>query len=99
MVAASSACQFARCPCTSSRTADGDTTVNARLDTVVIEPDAHRFSLAWRAVIDMPRSLFDVQEAIVGEMPPAWHRARRFPGKTYYRNLAELVQARRRPSA
>lgn len=75
-----------------------DSTLAARLDTIVIEPDAGRFSLAWRAVVDMPRSLFDVKEAIVGEMPPAWHRARRFPGKTYYRNLAELVQARRRPS-
>jgi hypothetical protein len=76
-----------------------DTTAAAKLDTIVIEPDAGRFSLAWRAVIDMPRSLFDVQEAIVGEMPPTWHRARRFPGKTYYRNLAELVQAWRRPRA
>lgn len=74
-----------------------DTTRVANLDTIVIEPDADRFSLTWRAVIDMPRSLFDVKEAIVGEMPPAWHRARRFPGKTYYRNLAELVQAQRRP--
>jgi hypothetical protein len=76
-----------------------DTTVTANVDTIVIEPDEGRFSMTWRAVVNMPRSLFDVKEAIVGEMPPAWHRARRFPGKTYYRNLAELVQARRGQSS
>jgi hypothetical protein len=43
----------------------------------------------------MKRSIFDLKEVIIGPMSEAWHRARRFPGKTYYRSLDELVQARK----
>ncbi|HET7773724.1 MAG TPA: DUF2169 domain-containing protein [Burkholderiaceae bacterium] len=75
-----------------------DVTIAAHLDTVLIEPDLDRFCLTWRAVLGMPKSVFDLRELIVGEMPPAWQRARRFPGKTYYRNLAELVESRLRRS-
>lgn len=72
-----------------------DIAVQANLDTLVLEPDAGCFTLAWRACLPMARSVFDLQETIVGEMSPAWHRARRFPGKTYYPGLDALVAARR----
>jgi hypothetical protein len=66
----------------------------ANLDTIVFEPDEGRFTLAWRAVLPLARTVFDVQEIVVGA-PAAWHRARRFPGKTYYATLDEAVRARR----
>ena len=44
----------------------------------------------------MKRSMFDIKEIITGQMSPAWYRARRFPGKTYYKNLDELVKARKK---
>lgn len=64
--------------------------------TLGFEPDAQRFTLTWRATLALPGSVFDGQEVVVGEMPPAWHRARRFPGKACYPNLKELVATRRR---
>lgn len=75
-----------------------DTTHEGRLDTIVLEPDLGRFTLAWRVVLPLARSVFDVKQTIVGEQSAAWHRARRFPGKTYYHNLAALVAARGRRS-
>jgi hypothetical protein len=39
--------------------------------------------------------VFDVKETITGEMTQAWHRARRFPDKTYHRSLADAVAAKR----
>jgi hypothetical protein len=66
---------------------------DAVIDTVVIEPDAGRFTLTWRANLPLGRSVFDVREVVVGEMSAAWHRSRRFPGKEYYRGLGELVAA------
>lgn len=72
-----------------------DVTQEAVLDTVVIEPGQGHFTLTWRTSIALGRSVFDVKETIVGEMSAAWHRARRFPGKTYYASLAEAVAARR----
>ncbi|GJH13236.1 DUF2169 domain-containing protein [Caballeronia novacaledonica] len=71
-----------------------DVTLPSNLDTLVFEPDQGRFTLTWRAVLPLGRSIFDVKETIVGERSPAWHRARRFPGKTYYANLAEAVRDR-----
>lgn len=71
-----------------------DITRQAALDTIVFEPDAERFSLTWRVALPLGKSVFDVKETIAGELGPAWHRARRFPGKIYYRNLAEACAAR-----
>ncbi|MEY4562691.1 MAG: hypothetical protein RLZZ618_1968, partial [Pseudomonadota bacterium] len=72
-----------------------DLTVQAVIDTLVFEPDAGHFTVTWRASLRLGRSVFDVKETIVGEMSAAWHRARRFPGKTYYASLSELVAARK----
>jgi hypothetical protein len=76
-----------------------DLTREGVLDTFVIEPDENRFTLTWRCGLALGKSVFDVRETIVGVMSPAWHRARRFPGKTYFHDLAEAVQARRRNGA
>jgi hypothetical protein len=66
----------------------------AVLDTIVIEPDARRALLTWRASLPLRRDIFEVPEAVVGRMPRGWWRARRL-GKTYYRSLDELVRAKR----
>lgn len=75
-----------------------DLNCEARIDTIVIEPELNRFSLTWRVTLPLGRSVFDVEETVVGDKPLAWHRARQFPNKTYYRSLAELVSAQRRRS-
>ncbi len=71
-----------------------DVTLPSSIDTIVLEPDEGRFTLTWRVTLPLGRSIFDVKEAIVGERSPAWHRSRRFPGKTYYASLAEAVRRR-----
>jgi hypothetical protein len=73
-----------------------DHNVQAVIDTLLLEPDLKRFSITWRASMAMKRSMFDIKEIITGQMSPAWYRARRFPGKTYYKNLDELVKARKK---
>jgi hypothetical protein len=60
------------------------------LDTVVLEPDLGRFCLCWRSQLPLRRNLFEVEQVLVGERSPAWHRARRF-GKTYCGSLRELA--------
>jgi hypothetical protein len=68
----------------------------AALDTIVLEPDRERFALTWRVTLPLARSVFDVKETVVGEMPIGWHRARQFPGKRYYASLGEAVEGERR---
>lgn len=66
----------------------------AVIDTLLLEPDLNRFSITWRTTMTTKRSMFDIKEIITGQMPQSWLRARRFPGKTWYRDLDELVKAR-----
>jgi hypothetical protein len=72
-----------------------DVVRNAEIDTIVFEPDEERFTMAWRVALPLGKSIFDVKETVIGDMSAAWHRARRSPGKTYYRSLAEAVNAHR----
>jgi hypothetical protein len=72
-----------------------DVVREANIDTIVFDTDADRFTLTWRVHLPLGRSIFDVKEALVGEMPASWHRARRFPGKPYFHSLSELVASRR----
>lgn len=67
--------------------------VDTVIDTILLEPDLQRFSLTWRVSYPLRRNCFELKQVIAGEMPKAWYRARRFPNKTYYANLAELVKA------
>jgi hypothetical protein len=73
-----------------------DATRQGVLDTIVFEPDREIFTLTWRVTLPLGKSVFDVKETVVGEMPAAWHRARRSPGKPYYRSLGEAVAAIRK---
>lgn len=72
-----------------------DANVDANCDTLVLLPDRGLFTVTWRAVLPLARSVFDVKETIVGHMSVAWHRARRFPGKTYHHSLGEAVRQQR----
>jgi hypothetical protein len=74
-----------------------DRQLEGACDTLIVEPDLGRFSMTWRVSLPMRRSCFDVRQLIVGERPYSWHSERRaqLAGKTYYRNLAELVDAKR----
>lgn len=66
----------------------------ATLDTIVIEPERRRLILTWRASRPLKRNLFEMAQVVVGRMPRAWWRARDL-GKTYYRSLADLAEAKR----
>jgi hypothetical protein len=68
----------------------------ASLDTIVIEPDAHRLCLVWRASLALRRSIFEVAEVLAGGMSKAWWRARAV-GKTYYPGLGALARGNSRP--
>jgi hypothetical protein len=66
-------------------------------DTVLVEPDAGRLSLTWRAVCALDRDPFELREIVVQHVSDYTNiglraRAQRKP---YYRNLAELIRARR----
>jgi hypothetical protein len=45
------------------------------IDTVLIEPEAERFSVVWRASLSLQRDIFEVSEVVVGRMSRAWWRA------------------------
>jgi hypothetical protein len=68
-------------------------TVDAVLDTLLLEPDKNRFVLCWRASIPLKKNMFEIQQGIVGRMSAGWYRAREL-GKTYYPNLHELIADR-----
>ncbi len=63
---------------------------SADIDTIVIEPDLHRFTITWRSHIPLRKNMFEIEQILVGEMPKGWYRAREL-GKTYYPSLAALV--------
>lgn len=63
------------------------------IDTVVVEPDANRFMLVWRATCPLKRDLFEIERIVVGQMSRAWWRATN-AGKAYYSSLAQAVMER-----
>jgi hypothetical protein len=71
------------------------THMKAVVDTLLIEPDLGRFTIAFRAVLPMRRSCFDLRQIIVGEKSDAWQRAQKYGHKTYYKSLADLARSRR----
>lgn len=48
----------------------------AVLDTVVIEPDAQRFTLSWRVARPLKRNLFEIAQVLVGRKGRAWWQQR-----------------------
>jgi hypothetical protein len=64
------------------------------IDTIVIEPDFHRFTMTWRSHIALRKNMFEIEQILIGEMPKGWYRAREL-GKTYYPSLGALVAAKK----
>lgn len=62
----------------------------AVVDTIVIEPDLHRFTMTWRCHSPLRKNMFEIAQILVGRMSTGWYRAREL-GKTYYPSLAALV--------
>src|SRR5262245_43012587 len=52
------------------------TTINAVIDTIVIEPDAGRFTLVWRAWFAVVGSLFAMRKDVVGRVDCSWDASR-----------------------
>ncbi|KQV96825.1 DUF2169 domain-containing protein [Rhizobacter sp. Root1221] len=50
--------------------------LTAVLDTVVIEPDLRRFTLTWRAVRPLRKSLFEIAQVLVGKKGRDWWQLR-----------------------
>jgi len=73
-----------------------DVQTEAVCDTLLLEPDANRFSLTWRAAFPLRRNLFELKQTIVGDLPQSWYSKRRAQraGKAYYASLADAVAAR-----
>ena len=65
----------------------------AVLDTIVLEPDADRFTMTWRVTRPLKKNAFEIGQVMVGKKSAAWWRARD-TGKTYYPSLAELAASR-----
>jgi hypothetical protein len=71
--------------------------VQARIDTVLIEPEEDRLSLTWRASCALERDAFELQEMQIeaaSMRTPGLLRARA-AGKKHYRGLGALVRYRR----
>lgn len=68
-------------------------TVNAVIDTLVIDTNANTVEITWRASRVLGRNMFEVPQVLLGEMPRAWWRARLL-GKDYYSSLDALSKAR-----
>jgi len=43
----------------------------ALLDTIILEPDARRFMLVWRATIPLKRNMFEMEMVVIGDNPEA----------------------------
>jgi hypothetical protein len=65
----------------------------AAIDTVLFEPEGDRFTVVWRTTLKLQRDIFEVLEAVVGQMSRAWWRSIK-TGKTYYPSLGAAVRAK-----
>jgi hypothetical protein len=63
---------------------------SGRLDTVLFEPTAERFTLVLRASLKLRRDIFEVSQVAVGRMSRAWWRSIR-TGKSY-KSLDAIVR-------
>jgi len=48
----------------------------AGIDTVILDPDNNRFTMTWRASVELNNSVFEVPEALAGSASRGWWRAR-----------------------
>ncbi len=77
------------------RKGGGQEETAAVLDTVLIEPEARRLLLTWRASLPLKRDIFEITQVLAGRMSRAWWRARAL-GKTYYPSLGAMARAQAR---
>lgn len=75
----------------------GDSTreTAAVVDTVILEPDANRLTLTWRASSPLMRNIKEVAKVIVGQTTEQFEQAKaneeRMRGKRHFKSLAQLV--------
>jgi len=62
----------------------------AEVDTILIEPDLARVLVTWRATRPLKRSLFEIEQVLVGSKSRGWWRAKD-SGKPYYPSLGAFV--------
>lgn len=65
------------------------------IDTLIIEPEARRFTLTWRLTHRLKQHCFELKRVVVGDITPTRRRELVSPHKKAYRGLGELVRARR----
>ncbi|MGC5698859.1 DUF2169 domain-containing protein [Pseudomonas sp. NFXW11] len=67
----------------------------AVVDTLLIEPDANRLALTWRAASPLTRNLREVAQVIVGQSARRFEQARaseaRMRGKQHFTSLQQLI--------
>jgi hypothetical protein len=74
----------------------GHETVQAVIDTLMIDTEARRVEITWRTSRPLKRNMFEVAQVLVGTMSTAWWRAREL-GKDYYPSLSALMKSKRVP--
>lgn len=74
----------------------GHETVQAVIDTLLIDTDMQHVEITWRTSRPLKRNLFEIAQVLVGSMSTGWWRAREL-GKDYYPSLSALVKAKRTP--
>ncbi|MEN0108403.1 MAG: DUF2169 domain-containing protein [Pseudomonas sp.] len=79
-------------PVTFFLTAGGHETLEAVIDTLLIDTDAGLVEVTWRISRPLKRGMFDIAEVLVGSKPRGWWRAREL-GKDYYPSLADVRRA------
>jgi len=72
----------------------GKEEMQAVADTLLIEPDQHRFSITWRSSLPLKKNMFEIPQVLVGKKSKGWWRAREL-GKTYYPSLGHLAKKRK----
>lgn len=74
----------------------GHETVQAVIDTLLIDTDMQHVEITWRTSRPLKRNMFEIAQVLVGTMSTGWWRAREL-GKDYYPSLSALVKAKRAP--
>ncbi|KTC40763.1 hypothetical protein AO265_16730 [Pseudomonas sp. ABAC61] len=68
----------------------------AVVDTILIEPDAQRLALTWRASSPLGRNIREVAKVIVGQRLERFEQARaherRMQGKQHFKSLDLLIR-------
>ena len=78
------------------RLRESDVSVEARLDTVVLDADAREVVMTWRASVPLGKKLSHLREVQVGLPRPSAKEGpvRYLRGKPYFRGLGALVSWR-----